>query len=1024
MSPRVDIVLRRYELVVSRILALANYMIVNSAVRRGPFWHLLEPLPFHSPTEQIHPGQRYRTHIQSALEAVARRLGMDRLSALFEAYIIQLVHSFLTSTGKDFFFVPPQVLGYTGRRELAEASFATAAPVLLLYADDPQTGQAGRQSFARYCEALNMTTQQGLVQCFSSCVGLQISFWIQSQVGAASSISAEQSAELYELALDRARQCDADEPKELLARSVDGIVSGILRTLGDIDYTKTGVIVQQLSLHPDGDRAVKTFNQLMQFRSSDDFEMHAVNLPAMSTATIIRTLSWLKLRLPDVDAEPTIYHVLHQIFAAVSSTPLLNEKLRMLQGLCIWVSINSRKFSRPALLRTLILGATVLLGFPDLARFAHSILAWAFTVYRATASKQQDSVFPDAFSRMGRTSYSFACDGHDKSVRALGVELLDWFEAQLEDFASVENFRDQVVTIINLWPRRPRGQLINLGVDGERTDTLSSILSDPRLTSNKFKLVMRLRDFAQRGDYPTSSFSTGDFWKIKASMPDVKALLDEDIDAFVDLLFMSQAQLVPVTDQPTSYASIAQRHRSAVRHRNADTSPRNAIVHALLAMLSADDVSSVHLAYSTLRLIVPIRAEDEKSSDRDKSDKDELAFLSQFTPSLRNRPAREITTLLTDPSFTALAEDFPSWVRSVSVLLTDSLARDDPFWGQLATLLQRDAVFAEEMFPVLVHAVVAQEYVLPDSADPTSSAKAIVSEFFSCVLALPAAAILSIRCIVRAVLHLRSFMPLNTVDVLAYERWLDLDYDLLARGAIACGAYTTALLFLELAAEFSRVQPAPAPPEDILYEVYSRIDEPDGFYGIKSKDVLNLLVRRFHHEGEWDKAFHFHGAEFEGAVGASDSQDILNSLHAFGFNNLSMTVLQSGASSLPSELHLGYKIGWRTDTWDLPDPLSDSQPELSLYRSLRAVHRERNEQVAQSVLSSAIRREVDRLRSTGNENLVQIRSITQTLMSLREIRYWQDSAVQSRIMQRDTSNEAWSEFTSISPHFEYVSLSH
>jgi ataxia telangiectasia mutated family protein len=115
---------------------------------------------------------------------------------------------------------------------------------------------------------------------------------------------------------------------------------------------------------------------------------------------------------------------------------------------------------------------------------------------------------------------------------------------------------------------------------------------------------------------------------------------------------------------------------------------------------------------------------------------------------------------------------------------------------------------------------------------------------------------------------------------------------------------------------------------------------------------------------------------------------------------------------------MGYSIGWRTGTWDLPDPQDDARMNASLYCGLRVIHRERNGNVIDAVLSKSIRAELSRLKTLGNENMVQIRETTQTLMCIRELRRWRHLDIQNRIIARQTEQNAWKEFTSISSDFE------
>ena len=60
------------------------------------------------------------------------------------------------------------------------------------------------------------------------------------------------------------------------------------------------------------------------------------------------------------------------------------------------------------------------------------------------------------------------------------------------------------------------------------------------------------------------------------------------------------------------------------------------------------------------------------------------------------------------------------------------------------------------------------------------------------------------------------------MDVLAHDKWL---------------AYTTALLFLELASEYQNSATEAYNTKRVLFEIYSHIDKPDGFYGIQTSEL-------------------------------------------------------------------------------------------------------------------------------------------------------------------------------------------
>jgi ataxia telangiectasia mutated family protein len=246
---------------------------------------------------------------------------------------------------------------------------------------------------------------------------------------------------------------------------------------------------------------------------------------------------------------------------------------------------------------------------------------------------------------------------------------------------------------------------------------------------------------------------------------------------------------------------------------------------------------------------------------------------------------------------------------------------------------------------------------------------------------------------------------------------------LLASKAIVCGVYTTALLFLELAVEYAGdVAADDRAAEQILYDIYSHIDEPDGFYGIKTQDLHQFLIKRFHHEKQWEKAFRFHSAALEaGSTATRETDGLLQSFHSFGFNRLAIDTLQSssfGTGATFNSPSMNYRLGWRTETWDLPDCKGEQSPGAPLYLALRAVYRERNPRIVQNVVHSAISEEMGRIRGLGSENLAEIRDATQTLMCLNQVAQWFHPTHQDRLASRHVDISQWADFINLPSGFE------
>jgi serine-protein kinase ATM len=397
----------------------------------------------------------------------------------------------------------------------------------------------------------------------------------------------------------------------------------------------------------------------------------------------------------------------------------------------------------------------------------------------------------------------------------------------------------------------------------------------------------------------------------------------------------------------------------------------------------------------------------------------ELQFLQAHRRMPGTRPLRDLNELSSEV-YMNVTKDFSQWISMITILLSDVLAASDPFFAQLSPILQSDVSFAEQVLPVLIYVVLETNLSL--ELKGKHSARMLLSGYFTSILSSAFATVSCRRALVDTVLHLRNFRPPDAKHPLAHDKWLEVNYTLLARNAIACGAYTTALLFLELAAEYRDSSPSnDSSVEQILFDIYSHIDEPDGFYGIQTNDLRQFLIKRFHHEKQWEKAFRFHGADLEaGNKDATEAEGLLQSFHSFGFDHLAMDTLQNSSFNSSS---MSYQLGWRTETWDLPDQTIDQNAGASLYLALRAIHRERDQRGADATIHRAFVEELRRLHGLGTENLTEIRKVTQNLMCLCQLTQWRNSWIQHSLVAKRIDMRGWKDIIHVNGAFECVLLS-
>lgn len=203
-----------------------------------------------------------------------------------------------------------------------------------------------------------------------------------------------------------------------------------------------------------------------------------------------------------------------------------------------------------------------------------------------------------------------------------------------------------------------------------------------------------------------------------------------------------------------------------------------------------------------------------------------------------------------------------------------------------------------------------------------------------------------------------------------------------------------------------------------MYDIYSNVEDPDGFYGIQNKDVMDSLHRRLDHEAQPLRSLGYNLATYEAADTPSASSApliaALRNLHDLGFDNLAGSVAKSlktagGAQSASDPFFL--ELAWRMGDWDVP--LSAELAETSsgrFYAALRAVHRERSTEAARAVVDLSIKNEMEHLQQIGVERMTAIHRAVTNLLCLRDVARWISQPMQTAIDQGDFEGGLLSKF--------------
>ncbi|KAF6761729.1 hypothetical protein DFP72DRAFT_879464 [Ephemerocybe angulata] len=747
--------------------------------------------------------------------------------------------------------LPWTLMGYDTKAKFYQAAFRRFIPTYTVLGALPQ--------LQTHCENLAKDPLEGQRECIGDIVGLFSPWWFQNSGGN--------------------WKPNYSNPGTL---GVD-----IDRNVDKIDYAKYGPIYEAIQSAEFSDQgATKYWN-----RSS--FQMHAPSLPTFTPKNVVQALGWLARKTRRTLSKDSVYHVLHDLLADVQETPLVNEKYRLLNSLCMWISLNHEQVQDPAIL-------------------LHHLCQWAF----ATSRSSEKANKPPYLSRGAIVISRVLARASAISTANLGFELSLWIDKEALALCRKGDFQLVVKRALLAWPREPSPELA--GVCGD---------NEPAIRKLKESL---------RGN---GHFERQAFWRLKESIPPNRKLLNRHAE-------------------PTNSLSIRGKHRTLINQKGIGKEAISPVV--------------VHTAHETLRLLNPTLVE------RPAQYRNELEFINSLPlPPLKQSP-QNLYDALSHKEWLEYSTNFPEWVMKLTGLIADTLVPAEEGFGQLHPIISTNAPTAEQVLPVL-------------ATPPRSTFKEHISSYFTTVLKFPNASLSTIRCIIEVTSH---------TNHLSSNSWLQLDFMLLAESAVQCGAYTTAVLFLELATDLPSGLASMARTELI----YEHIDEPDGFYGIQTENLDEFLIRRLHHEKQWDRAFRLHGATLEAEASASSP-----TLERFD---------AQGASRDGNDASMSYKVGWRSGTWDLPD--RDTYcPGASLYSALSAVSSIKDTKTVDSLVRASLYKEIQQLHSLGIESIAEIREVLQSLMCLNQIVCWRTTLMQpSKVAEASV----WDDFATIPSGFEFSDL--
>ncbi|KAK4049560.1 Serine/threonine-protein kinase tel1 [Microbotryomycetes sp. JL201] len=966
--------LNEREQVMTRVLALGNIFIASGARRRSPYKALI----FISEASPVLTPQ-----VDAVLGGAAVRLGFSGRADLFRLYCQYSLFSSVTNPEQpSYSLVPiqPSTAGFANMRDVRLAEFQHIVPILAYF-------DALKPALDALCSTVGISKKQALLECFPQATALTLCLGAREMIHAPLKAppSFDQVVRRAHALAEEAGAGDAHQVDELLTQYADEIAAVVLSKLHERKWDPAQPH-QALSTDPDIER---TFKQVLPLEAP--VHLTEPNPPYLDLTVVLHVLVWLQQRHPVFNRTSALYSVLQRLLSTVRQAPFNDLRKDALFATAVAISLGHR-VARDAMILDLLLHHLVeMLSQPELSPLIIGMLQWAFESFHKLGTHTADlcSHFVKATHICDKLLHQTLDQDIRKSLEAFWQHL-----ARTSDKVLAQPNPIAIVSRL-LHPHRVDPSLVP-------PEAVAHALAQDFAPVTKFRLA---RMMAEQVKLHQSTPSSTELWQLAKQVSRTELPTREECISFSDLLFMAGGTVespgLTTLEDPVKRISdsgvnikidMIEVVLSFLRDPESDISFHAFETAGLLfSALSATDLNIVNKLPAHLRDIAAI-----------------LASPSILRPQRLRQPSVHDLAFLEDADGDRLFADFERWISSLTKVLCDVAAsKGDAFFAQAGSLAEHSVDFATKAFPIMMHAVLYEA-----ANDINHEFRKTLSNYLSRILKGRTTSLQTIKAIVDAVVYLRHHPRPDLEESLSVcDKWLDISWLLLASGAIKTKSPLAALMFLELGHEHQGLfkegkdsQPVKKDldkeAQSLLYDIYEAIEEPDGFYGRQSRDVRVSVVKRLHHERQWDKAFSMHGAEFEALSTQREKSSqalskatagVIQSLALSGFNRLALSILQPASAEGAIRTQdvsddLSHDLAWRATSWDLPansPNLSASSATLySVFRQLQGVQDSaRVTDLAQGAMAS----EVFKLASISVNNPTPNSDVLSTILILREI---------------------------------------
>jgi ataxia telangiectasia mutated family protein len=751
-----------------------NCCIASVTIRATVMFHLYE-IPPTTPT--IHQ------HFQHGVHAVAQRLHLSSISDLFKPYASIICLSQLES-GQKTIMQPFRLYGFPTKAAFGSALLNMVGPSALIESN-------GFVMFKDACEASSTPITWAFKQHLPAAAAL-------AYIEAVGRGGASPEIETHVIStFSKARSHVDDDISSMITHRIDSVFAQLL-VLMDLEATSDVVRLQIHTVNTAGSDP-ETFCTLIPIEEEGNGDGTIALNPCHPSSAILLTHSYLLSQYPSANPAKIVLLAFDMLFRLLHDTFLAAEEKRYLRCLALVVALFHKTVREPVILQTFLRELIALLDKIDYPDIVVRMLRWGFQQVQPGDDQLHD--LPAIMVELGEVRQRIGMKGKTAAATCLAVDT--WLATQVQQWTTQEGFQKTLDFALSFWPKE-----ITAFFNGWTEPTfidLSSVAEMPASKSfSSMTLCFGLAKGIKTGD--RDDFVKKTFWHLRATLSKAGATSD-GVSGLLDLLDQVDGDIhAPSLDTVVALSQDRTLQRFSDRlAREPATLLRVVLVTKVAELTHHMDyrIRSVAMevlrkSYQTINDLLARKTVFGTDTATTKSSLPPKPLLELLVPLDTPNPPSTATldALQSDETWVKRSLSPDIWASQLAILLCNVLSTDDVFYSCFVPLLEPQAGCASTMLPWLVQSLLTCGSA--KSKLVAESRSSLLSRYFTQIIQWSQASVGAVQIIIWIVLHLRGFAPAFRAGVLAFDHWLEIDPVLLSEAAIKCGAFASALMFLEM----------------------------------------------------------------------------------------------------------------------------------------------------------------------------------------------------------------------------------